>query len=41
MKLQPYGQITVEGEKCIDCKMCIERYPQNLYSFNEPDKKLI
>ncbi|MHA1757100.1 MAG: 4Fe-4S dicluster domain-containing protein [Promethearchaeota archaeon] len=40
MKLQPYGQITLDREKCIGCKMCIEVCPRNLYSFNEIDKKV-
>ncbi|MHA1335472.1 MAG: HgcAB-like fusion protein [Promethearchaeota archaeon] len=39
-KLQPYGQITLDREKCIGCKMCIEVCPRNLYSFNEIDKKV-
>jgi NAD-dependent dihydropyrimidine dehydrogenase PreA subunit len=39
-KLQPYGQITLERDKCIGCKICIEVCPRNLYLFNERDKKV-
>ncbi len=39
-KLQPYGQIALEREKCIGCKVCIEICPRNLYVFNETDKKV-
>ncbi|MFX1499034.1 MAG: ferredoxin family protein, partial [Promethearchaeota archaeon] len=38
--LQPYGQINLEREKCIGCKLCIEVCPRNLYTFNEKDKKV-
>lgn len=40
MKLQPYGTIKLEREKCIGCKVCIEVCPRNLYRFNENDKKI-
>lgn len=39
-KLQPYGQITIEREQCIGCKICIEVCPRNLYLFSEKDKKV-
>ncbi|MHA1490335.1 MAG: HgcAB-like fusion protein [Promethearchaeota archaeon] len=39
-KLQPYGQINIEREKCIGCKTCIEVCPRNLYVFNDNDKKV-
>ena len=39
-KLQPYGQINIEREKCIGCRVCIEVCPRNLYVFNENDKKV-
>jgi NAD-dependent dihydropyrimidine dehydrogenase PreA subunit len=39
-KLQPYGKINIEREKCIGCKVCIEVCPRNLYSFNEKDNKV-
>ena len=39
-KLQPYGQINLERDKCIGCKVCIDVCPRNLYSFNEIDKKV-
>jgi NAD-dependent dihydropyrimidine dehydrogenase PreA subunit len=39
-KLQPYGEITIERELCIGCKVCIEVCPRNLYSFNEKDNKV-
>ncbi|MFW9971459.1 MAG: HgcAB-like fusion protein [Candidatus Odinarchaeota archaeon] len=39
-KLQPYGQIIIEKDKCIGCKVCIEICPKNLYLFNEEDKKV-
>jgi len=39
-KLQPYGQINLERDKCIGCKVCIDVCPRNLYSFNETDKKV-
>lgn len=38
-KLQPYGQISIERERCIGCKICIEVCPRNVYNFNENDKK--
>ncbi|MFW9989231.1 MAG: HgcAB-like fusion protein [Candidatus Odinarchaeota archaeon] len=40
IKLQPYGIIKLEREKCIGCKVCIEVCPRNLYRFNENDKKI-
>ncbi len=40
IKLQPYGNIKLEREKCIGCKVCIEVCPRNLYKFNENDKKV-
>ncbi|MFX1329286.1 MAG: HgcAB-like fusion protein [Promethearchaeota archaeon] len=40
MKLQPYGEIKLEREKCIGCKVCIDVCPRNLYLFNEKDKKV-
>ena len=39
-KLQPYGQITLERDKCIGCKVCIEVCPRNLYAFNKNDDKV-
>ena len=39
-KLQPYGQIHLEREKCIGCKVCLDVCPRNLYEFNENDKKV-
>lgn len=39
-KLQPYGQITLERDKCIGCKVCLEVCPRNLYIFNENDEKV-
>lgn len=39
-KLQPYGVIKLEKEKCIGCKYCIEVCPRNLYTFNELSKKV-
>ena len=39
-KLQPYGQITLERDKCIGCKVCIEVCPRNLYVFDDNDKKV-
>ncbi|MFW9877060.1 MAG: ferredoxin family protein, partial [Candidatus Thorarchaeota archaeon] len=39
-KLQPYGQIILEKEKCIGCKWCIEVCPRNLYLFIYDDKKV-
>ncbi|MFX1358139.1 MAG: HgcAB-like fusion protein [Promethearchaeota archaeon] len=39
-KLQPYGQINIERDECIGCKVCIEVCPRNLYLFNEKDKKV-
>ncbi|MFX1461018.1 MAG: ferredoxin family protein, partial [Promethearchaeota archaeon] len=38
--LQPYGKLKLDREKCIGCKVCIEVCPRNLYTFNEPDKKV-
>jgi NAD-dependent dihydropyrimidine dehydrogenase PreA subunit len=38
--LQPYGQINIEREKCIGCKVCIEVCPRNLYVFNDKDNKV-
>ncbi|MFX1501464.1 MAG: ferredoxin family protein [Promethearchaeota archaeon] len=40
MKLQPYGNIKLEREECIGCKVCIDVCPRNLYLFNERDKKV-
>jgi len=39
-KLQPYGTITLDREKCIGCKMCLEVCPRNLYQYNEKEKKV-
>ena len=39
-KLQPYGEIHIEREICIGCKVCIDVCPMNLYDFNEIDKKV-
>ncbi|MFW9784668.1 MAG: HgcAB-like fusion protein [Candidatus Heimdallarchaeota archaeon] len=40
-KLQPYGQIHIEREKCIGCRLCIEVCPRSVYLFNEENKKAI
>ena len=40
IKLQPYGEIKLEREKCIGCKLCIEVCPKNLYIFSEKDNKV-
>ena len=39
-KLQPYGHIRLERDKCLGCSVCIDVCPRNLYSFNEEDKKV-
>ena len=39
-KLQPYGIINLEREKCIGCKMCIEVCPRNVYFFNTRENKV-
>ena len=39
-KLQPYGHIILERDKCIGCKVCIEVCPRNLYTFNEKNEKV-
>jgi NAD-dependent dihydropyrimidine dehydrogenase PreA subunit len=39
-KLQPYGHIKLERDKCIGCNVCVDVCPRNLYSFNEKDKKV-
>lgn len=39
-RLQPYGQITLERDKCIGCKVCIEVCPRNLYVLDDTDKKV-
>ncbi len=39
-KLQPYGKIIIERDKCIGCKICIEVCPRSLYVFDEKDKKV-
>jgi NAD-dependent dihydropyrimidine dehydrogenase PreA subunit len=39
-KLQPYGQIILERDKCIGCSVCIDVCPRNLYSLNVEDKKV-
>ncbi len=38
-KLQPYGQINIERDRCIGCKACIDVCPRDLYVFNKNDKK--
>ncbi|MFX1278773.1 MAG: HgcAB-like fusion protein [Promethearchaeota archaeon] len=40
IKLQPYGNIKIDRDRCIGCKVCIEVCPRNLYKFNEDDKKV-
>ncbi|MFX1456664.1 MAG: HgcAB-like fusion protein [Promethearchaeota archaeon] len=40
IKLQPYGNIRLEREECIGCKVCIDVCPRNLYEFNLDDKKV-
>ncbi|MFW9941251.1 MAG: HgcAB-like fusion protein [Candidatus Thorarchaeota archaeon] len=40
IRLQPYGNIRLEREKCIGCKVCIDICPRILYEFNEYDKKV-
>ncbi|MFW9895246.1 MAG: HgcAB-like fusion protein [Candidatus Thorarchaeota archaeon] len=40
INLQPYGNIRLEREKCIGCKVCIDVCPRNLYEFNLDDKKV-
>ncbi|MFX1238340.1 MAG: HgcAB-like fusion protein [Promethearchaeota archaeon] len=40
IKLQPYGHIYLDRNKCVGCKVCIEVCPRNLYKFNENDKKV-
>lgn len=40
-KLTKYGEITIEQEKCIGCKMCIEVCPRDVYEFNENINKAI
>jgi NAD-dependent dihydropyrimidine dehydrogenase PreA subunit len=40
IKLQPYGEIKIDREKCIGCKVCIDVCPRNIYEFNETDKKV-
>ncbi len=38
-KLQPYGEIKIEREKCIGCLVCIDVCPRDVYVFNINDKK--
>ena len=40
-KLQPYGEIKLEREKCIGCKVRIEVCPRDLYKFNESENKAV
>ncbi|MEJ2251056.1 MAG: 4Fe-4S dicluster domain-containing protein, partial [Candidatus Lokiarchaeota archaeon] len=40
IKLQPYGNIKLEYEKCIGCKVCIDVCPRNIYIFNDTDNKV-
>ena len=40
IKLQPYGNIKIDRDKCIGCKVCIDVCPRILYKFNEDDKKV-
>jgi len=39
-KLQPYGEIKIDREKCIGCKVCIEICPRIMYAFNNEDNKV-
>lgn len=41
IKLQPYGDIRLEQEKCIGCRVCIDVCPRNLYEFKMIDKKVV
>ena len=39
-KLQPYGEIELERDRCIGCMMCLEVCPRNVFIFNQKDKKV-
>lgn len=39
-KLQPYGELKLERDKCIGCKVCLDVCPREVYIFNEADKKV-
>ncbi|MFX1314730.1 MAG: HgcAB-like fusion protein [Promethearchaeota archaeon] len=38
-KLQSYGEINIEREKCVGCKICIEVCPREVYYFDEKEGK--
>ncbi|MFX1410471.1 MAG: HgcAB-like fusion protein [Promethearchaeota archaeon] len=40
-RLQPYGEINIEGEKCVGCKMCIEVCPREVYYFDDKKGKAV
>lgn len=39
-KIQPYGDIKLEREKCIGCKVCLDICPKIVFVFNETDNKV-
>jgi NAD-dependent dihydropyrimidine dehydrogenase PreA subunit len=39
-KLQPYGTISIEREKCIGCKICLEVCPRDVYTYYDSEKKV-
>ena len=38
-KLQPYGEIKINEEECIGCRVCLDVCPRGVYRFNEINKK--
>jgi NAD-dependent dihydropyrimidine dehydrogenase PreA subunit len=38
-KLQPYGEIKINQEECIGCKVCLDVCPRDVYRFNELNNK--
>jgi NAD-dependent dihydropyrimidine dehydrogenase PreA subunit len=38
-KLQPYGEININQEECIGCRVCLDVCPRDVYRFNELNKK--